>query len=231
MVYLKRHLAFTLIYLLIAILQITGLYYNITGLITYTKPLIVIWLAIFLIISTSLKGRFHKRILTGLVFSIIGDLIPLLGNSNEDYFSYSLLAFLLCHLFYIRAFYLDFKSAPELDKAGARVAIISCAILSTVFFFVLRPYLGSMRVPILAYILMISFMFMMAAFRNLRVNKASFYLVLVGAACFMFSDALLSYNRFVFNFSGSHFLILITYMVAQYLIVLGSVERQLLHRN
>jgi uncharacterized membrane protein YhhN len=231
MVYLKRHLAFSLIFLVIAILQITGLYYNIQGVIIYTKPLVVIWLAVFLIVSTSLKGRFHKRILTGLIFSLIGDLILLISHLHEDYFSYSLFAFLICHVFYIRAFYLDFKSAPELDKMGARIAIISCAILSTAFFFVLRPHLGAMRVPILAYILIISLMFMMAAFRNLRVNKLSFYLIFIGAACFMVSDALLAYSRFVSSFSGSHILIMITYMAAQYLIVLGSVERQLLHKS
>lgn len=231
MAYLKKNIAFSLIFLGIAVLQIVGLCFNNESLVNYTKPLTVIWLAIFLIVSTSLKGRFHKRILTGLIFSLIGDLIILFGNSNDDYFNYSLFAFLLCHVFYIRAFYLDFKSAPELDKVGARIAIVSCAILSTGFFFVLRPHLGPMRVPILAYILIISLMFMMAAFRNLRVNKLSFYLVLFGAACFMLSDALLAYSRFVSNFSSSNLLILIMYIVAQYLIVFGSVERQLLHRN
>ena len=231
MVYLKKHLAFSLIFLVIAIIQIGGQSFDIESLKTYTKPFIVIWLAIFLIASTSLKGRFHKRILTGLVFSLIGDIFLLFSPLNEEYFSYGLLAFLLCHLFYIRAFYLDFKSAPELDKVGARVAIITCAILSTAFFFILRPHLGPMRVPILAYIIIISLMFMMAAFRNLRVNKVSFYLILFGAACFIVSDALLAYSKFVTSFAGSHILVLVTYMVGQYLIVLGSVERQLLHKN
>jgi uncharacterized membrane protein YhhN len=231
MVYLKKRLAFSLVFLVIALLQTIGQYFNIESLTTYTKPLIVIWLAISLIASTSLKGRFHKRILTGLVFSLIGDVFLLFSHLHDYYFSYGLLAFLLCHAFYIRAFYLDFKSAPELDKVGARVAIITCAVLSTTFFFILRPHLGAMRVPILAYIIIISLMFMMAAFRNLRVNKVSFYLILLGAACFIVSDALLAYSRFVASFSGSHLLVIIAYMLAQYLIILGSVERQLLHKN
>jgi uncharacterized membrane protein YhhN len=231
MVMFKKHLRFTLGFLAIALLQLVGHFFDIRGLSAFTKPLITIWLAIFLTVATSLKGRFHKRMLIGLVFAMIGDVMHLFVTEDESYFSYGLTAFGLCHIFYTRAFYLDFLSAPELDKKGARLAVILVAFLSTVFFFYLRPHLGSMRVPILAYTLLLSLMLMMAAFRNLRVNKLSFNLILIGAGIFTICDALVAYNKFVFSFTDSNALIMLTYMTAQYLITLGAVERQLIPKD
>ena len=228
---LKKHLSYSLVYLVIAAIHLLGQYLNSTALIGYTKPLLMVWLAIFLIVKTALKGRFHKRVITGLGFAIIADFLLFQSINSEQYFIYGLVAFMLCNIFYIRAFYLDFKSAPELDKRGARIAIISCAILSTTFFFLLRPHLGGMWVFVLAYIIVISIMVMMAAFRNQRVNKISFQLILIGAVLFMLSDALFAYNKFIYSFYGSNLLIALVYMTAQYLITLGAVERQLVNRG
>ena len=226
---LKKHLAFTIVYTLIAILHVVGLCIESTALIQYTKPLIVVSLALYLTMSTLLKGRFHKRILAGLIFALVGDILLLFVAKNPNYFSYGLAAFMFCHIFYISAFYLDFKSAPQLDKKGAKVAIIVCGIVSTLFFFYLRAHLGVMRVPVLAYTLVISFMVMMAAFRNQRVNSFSFNFVLLGAIIFMLSDAILAYNKFVFQFSYAELLIMVIYSTAQYFIIIGAVERRLIH--
>ena len=84
-----------------------------------------------------------------------------------------------------------------------------------------------MRVPVLAYILIISFMLMMAVFRNMRVNRLSFNLILFGALLFILSDALLAYNRFVNPIAYSGVWIMATYMIAQYLITMGGIERKL----
>jgi uncharacterized membrane protein YhhN len=228
---LKKHLSHSLVNFVIVALHLLGQYLNNTVLMSYTKPLMLIWLAVFLVLKTGLKGRFHKRIITGLGFAIIADLLLLRSSNSDQYFIYGLLAFMLCNVFYIRAFYLDFKSAPELDKRGARIAIISCALLSTIFFFMLRPHLGGMRVLILAYIIVISMMVMMAAFRNQRVNKESFQLILIGAVLFMLSDAFVAYDKFIYSFYGSHLIIALSYISAQYLITLGAVERQLVHKG
>lgn len=228
---LKKHWKFTFVFIVIGLLHLTGVLTNIQTLALYTKPLIVISLAIYLISATKLKGRFHKRILAGLIFALVGDVLLSFVSENEHYFAYGLVAFMLCHLLYISAFYLDFKSAPELDKRGARLAIICCGIVATAFFFYLRPHLGVMRVPVLAYTLVISFMVMMAAFRNQRVNRLSFNLTIIGAISFMLSDALLAYHKFAFEFPYANFFIMITYLAAQYLITIGAVERKLLHNN
>src|SRR3954451_25371870 len=102
---LKKYLKFNLIFALIFILQLVAVYYQLERLGYITKPLIVVSLLIMFAISTKLKGRFHKRLFTGLIFGLIGDILLMLVWKSESYFMYGLIAFLLCHIFYIRAFY------------------------------------------------------------------------------------------------------------------------------
>ena len=225
---MKRHKWFSLVFALIFMLQLT---LDHTSLAFYIKPCIVISLLIILLFNTRLKGRFHKRMFTGLIFALTGDVLLLYVPQNESYFLYGLGAFLLCHLFYTRAFYLDFKSAPELDKKGARIAILLCAILAICYYFFLRSHLGIMKLPVMIYMLVISMMMMMAAFRNQRVNKGSFQLVLFGAMFFMLSDSILAYHKFVQPIAHGGSWIMATYMIAQYLITMGAIERRLIHNT
>lgn len=225
---LKKYRWFNLLFTLIFILQLLPGFISAGNLAAFTKPLIVISLLIILVISTRLKGRFHKRIFTGLIFALAGDVLLQYANAENKLFLWGLAAFMLCHLFYIRAFYLDFQSAPELDKKGARIAILSCAIVVLSFYVYLRPHLGMMKLPVIIYILVISMMMMMACFRNQRVNPLSFNLILAGAIFFLISDAILACNKFVNPISYAGTWIMATYMIAQYLIVMGAVERRLL---
>jgi len=228
---LKKYLKFNLIFALIFVLQLVAECYNLATLRYITKPLIVISLLVMFAISTKLKGRFHKRLFTGLIFGLAGDVLLMLVWQNEAFFMYGLIAFLLCHIFYIRAFYLDFSSAPQLDKKGARIAIVLCALFSISFYVYIRHSLGAMKLPVMIYTFIISLMMMMAAFRNMRVNKLSFNLILFGAIFFLMSDSILAYNKFVNSFDLAGLLIMATYMIAQYLITIGGIERQLVKRD
>ncbi|SHE60670.1 lysoplasmalogenase [Pedobacter caeni] len=228
---LKKYLKFNLLFTLIFILQIYAEFNEVSSLRYLIKPCIVLSLLIMLYTQTGLKGRFHKRLFTGLVFALAGDVLLMLAWKAPSYFMYGLVAFLICHVYYISAFYLDFRSAQELDKKGARIAIVLCALFSISFYFFLRPHLGAMKLPVMVYTFVISMMMMMAAFRNKRVNTISFNLILFGALCFLLSDSILAYNKFVKGFDFAGVLIMATYMVAQYLITMGGVERKLLKND
>ncbi|WP_316838862.1 lysoplasmalogenase [Pedobacter gandavensis] len=228
---LKKYLKFNLLFVLIFILQLLAEFQQNNTLTYFIKPCIVISLMGMLYVGTGLKGRFHKRLFTGLFFCLLGDVLLMLVWQNPSYFMYGLVAFLLGHIFYISAFYLDFRSAQELDKKGARLAIILCAAFSIGFYFYLRPHLGDMKLPVMVYTFVISLMMMMAAFRNKRVNVLSFNLILFGALFFLVSDATLAYNKFVKGFDFAGVLIMATYMIAQYLITMGGVERKLINQD
>lgn len=228
---MKKHIKFSILFALIFVIQLAALYSDNTILASFIKPCIVLSLLIMLYVGTGLKGRFHKRLFTGLIFALTGDVLLIYAGQNETYFMYGLIAFLLCHIFYTSAFYLDFKSAPELDKKGARIAIFLCALLAIGFYFFLRPHLGIMKLPVMIYVLFISMMMMMASFRNLRVNTSSFKLILFGAMFFLLSDSILAYNKFVQPINYAGVWIMATYMIAQYLITMGALERKLIHNN
>ncbi|PTS91527.1 lysoplasmalogenase [Pedobacter sp. HMWF019] len=227
----KKYRVFSILYLFIFILELIAEFQQLNTLRLIVKPCIVLSLAIFFCLQTKLRGRFHKRLFIGLLFALAGDVLLLFTDANPNYFMYGLLSFLLAHLFYTRAFYLDFRSAQELDKKNARIAIAACSISSIAFYLFLRPHLGALKLPVMIYTFVISMMLMMSVFRNLRVNKESFILVFAGAILFILSDGLLAYNKFVSSFSFAGVCVMATYMLAQYLIVIGAAERTLLSQE
>jgi uncharacterized membrane protein YhhN len=163
------------------------------------------------------------------VFALTGDTLLMLMDYNPSWFLYGLAAFLICHIFYISAFYLDFLSAKELDKKGARIAIAVCAVAFTGFYIYLRPHLPILKLPVLIFVFTGALMVMMAVFRNQRVNRLSFNLVLAGVIFFILTDALMAQLHFVMPFAHADMLISATYMIAQGLIITGGVERKLIH--
>jgi uncharacterized membrane protein YhhN len=226
---LKKHQVFSLAYLLVFALVLASGYYHLTMLNYAVKPFISVVLLVFLCLTTKLKGRFHQRLFTGLVFALTGDTLLMLLKYNPSYFLFGLIAFVICHLFYISAFYLDFLSAKELDKKGARIAIISCAVIFTTFYLYLRPHLPLLKLPVLICIFIGALLTMMAAFRNQRVNPASFKLVLAGVIFFIITDGLMAGVHFIKPFCHAELLISATYMIAQYLLIMGGAERKLVH--
>lgn len=225
---LEKYPKFNLLFALIFIVQLIAISTGQETLRYISKPLIVISLMTMLAISTSLKGRFHKRLFTGLFFALAGDVLMMFSSISDSYFTYGLLAFLIAHIFYISAFYLDFSSAPELDKKGARIAILLCSFFGMGFYVFIRSDLAAMKLPVMVYTFVFCFMMMMSAFRNLRVNKLSFNLILFGSMLFLIFGSLLAYNKFVHPFNFSHLLVMSTYMAAQYLITMGAIARKLI---
>ena len=226
----KRHTLYAIAYALVFILVLLAGLMQWSLLSEIATPFITVTLLLFLSTVTHLKGRFHQRLFTGLVLALTGNTLILMQNHHPSYFLYGLIALLICTVFYISAFYLDFRSAQELDKRGAKIAIFSTAILSIAFYLFLRPHLGALRLPVIIYVLLMAMMIMMAAFRNQRVNPISFKLVLAGVLFFVLSGAILACSYFVNPFKYADICIISTYMIAQYLIILGGIRRELLRK-
>ena len=193
----------------------------------FSKPLIVITLLVWLFVSTNLKGRFNKQIFIGLIFALLGDVLLIYQGVYESFFMYGLIAFLLCHIFYIRAFTLDHKSNPNFKNPYFLWSVGTFAIFCSGLFFYLQPHLGAMQFPVLLYAIIISIMAIMAVNRYGKVNILSFKLILFGALFFLLSDAVLAVNKYAQPIPESGALIMATYMIAQFLIVYGTISRKL----
>jgi uncharacterized membrane protein YhhN len=218
---------FSFIFFLVFVIQLYAEYANNIQLRNFSKPLIVVVLLAWLYLSTNLKGRFHKRIFTGLIFALAGDIFLMLQTNRPVFFIYGLIAFLLCHIFYIRAFTLDHKSNPNYKNPYFLWAVGAFAIFCSGLFFYLQPRLGVMQFPVLMYAIIITFMAIMAVNRYGKVNIFSFKLMLYGALFFLLSDSALAVNKFAQPIPQAGALIMATYMIAQYLVVYGTITREL----
>lgn len=230
---LQKHLQFSFAFAFILIIQVLMQMEPVTSKLVLSdfhyavKPLITISLMIYLARHTELKGRFSKRIFIGLFMGLIGDSALMFVHVDELFFTYGLIAFLIGHLAYISAFYIDYAWAKGIEKRASLIAIISFGLLGIGFYWFLNPYLGGMKIPVMIYAFVISVMAIMAVNRRGRVNSLSYNLIFWGALLFLASDCLLAYNKFVQSSDYAGIAIIITYMLAQYAIVLGAIERKL----
>lgn len=76
----------------------------------------------------------------------------------------------------------------------------------------------------LLYVAAIGVMGVSAAFRDKVQNPKTYYKVLAGALFFILSDSLLAINKFVNPFEFANLLVLLTYGVAQFLLITGISE-------
>jgi uncharacterized membrane protein YhhN len=165
---------------------------NLKG-ILLTKPLLsALFIATALLQPHSADPYFYL-ILAGLVLCFAGD-ICLIFFFNRKVFTAGLAFFLTGHILYVLAFFIT---------AGFTTgAWISLAVMSVISFFVftrLRPHLGSMVGPVIAYITIISVMVVAASSLTARQDFSlqARVLVMAGSLLFYVSDLFVARHRFV----------------------------------
>lgn len=222
---LRRHLSFSLIFLIIVVANLYSDIYLLKDIRLFVKPLICISLAIYLTLKVKLDTGFNRLILGALVLSFFGDCFLMFALDGNPFFIYGLVSFLLAHVLYSLAFFRDFKNDPQASKIYGHLMLFVMGVFSLTYYSWLRDALGGMRIPVMAYMFVISIMAILAGYRHRRVNLLSFRLIYFGAILFVISDSILAYNKFVMAFPYSGVAIMGTYMLAQYLITLGAIER------
>ncbi|MBI5895931.1 MAG: lysoplasmalogenase [Desulfobacterales bacterium] len=152
-----------------------------------------------------------RWVMAGLILSWIGDVF--LVFYARPLFMAGLLAFLSGHVCYAIGF-LGHGSLPPWALVG--VALV--AAVSVKIFFWLRPHLGPMTGPVIAYITVITAMVTgaLALFAMPHYPALARWLVLSGALCFYASDVLVARDRFVAKGFDNHLYGLPLYYAAQF---------------
>jgi len=88
----------------------------------------------------------------------------------------------------------------------------------------LLPKLGTLKIPVSVYAVTISVMLAFAWRGYFSWNPSTRFFILFGAMAFVASDSLLAINKFYSPFENASFLIMATYLAAQYGIVSGVVS-------
>jgi uncharacterized membrane protein YhhN len=152
------------------------------------------------------------------VFSVAGDTLLLFANTNELFFILGLCAFLVAHLFYICTFH-QIRTTHHI--AGKWYVAIIVAVYYFLIINFLLPHLGGLKYPVIVYGLVISFMLLVAMhLYDLEDNLTARYL-LTGAIFFVISDSVLALNKFYQSYTWGGWIIMITYVLAQWLLVKG----------
>jgi len=182
------------------------------------KALIIPWLiAVLLINLKPFENRINTLVLMGLIFSWAGDMVL------QFTFVPGLILFLLAHLMYLAAFFMTpGKSTIFTQRIGL---LIPLTLYGAGLCWYLYGDLGDMRLPVFVYAAVILLMLTGALNRFEKVNLRSYRLVLAGAILFVLSDSAIAINRFTWDFDYSGFVIMSTYIAAQYLITTGYIRQ------
>ncbi len=138
-----------------------------------------------------------------------------LALPQQRMFLFGLVSFLLGHVCYVICFFYVADLNPWTWGGGA----IGLAISGLVFFW-LRPHLGTMLVPVIAYIIVITAM-VIGAFTVLgdtRLPSTGRFLVIFGAVSFYISDLFVARDRFLKTEFSNRLLGLPLYYTGQFLL-------------
>ncbi|BDU25845.1 lysoplasmalogenase [Flavobacterium sp. GSB-24] len=165
-----------------------------------------------------------NTLLSALVFSWIGDVILLFTDLGEIYFILGLVSFLTAHIIYC----ILFNKLNKIRKKQNRSVFIFGSILIALYLIgmvsFLMPFLGDLKIPVTIYASIISIMLLFAFNGFLVWEKPGNLLVFLGAFFFIISDSILAINKFYAPIPKSSFFIMLTYLLAQYLIVIGILK-------
>jgi len=213
--FFKIYIAFGIVYLII-------LFLGFEQLDLFLKPI--------LIPLIGFEAYFQKKfptqdtLLAALAFSWLGDIILLFTDLGEIYFILAIVSFLISHIL----FCILFNRQNKIRKKQTRPFFIFGSIIIAIYFIgmvsFLLPYLGSLQLPVIVYATVISIMILFSFNGLLIWRRPGNYIVFLGAFFFVLSDSILAINKFYTPIPKSSFFIMTTYLLAQYLIVLGVLK-------
>lgn len=207
-----------LIFVLVSILDIIGVTFKIPTLIFVFKPLILLSLMVLYTVSSSDRNKIY---ILALICSFLGDVFLIF--EGEFYFIAGLLSFLIAHLLFIR---IVVKRLQKTLFSKIIVSIIPFLIAYLVLIFILKNSLGELLIPVIIYGLTIAAFGVVSLIDYLNTKSTRSLYMLIGAVIFMFSDAILAVNRFYISAHTFEVLVMLTYIVAQYLIYKSMIEKE-----
>lgn len=215
---------FLVIFVFVAIVDIYGEFKENKKLIYGSKPLLMPLLILFYlfgVIETSSISRVDWLIIIALIGGTGGDIFLMLQDKDK-WFLPGMGSFLLNQIFYIISFFLSITDYSSFNSWS--IVLIIPALLILVF--TVPRFLNKtedMKIPVLVYMAAILLMHISALLRiaDPRLQGLPFVLIFVGSLSFIFSDASIAVDKWAGEFKNARVIIITTYIIAQFFIVLG----------
>ena len=187
-----------------------------------TKSLIIPLIVIFYILATE---NINPLIVVGLIFGLSGDVF-LLNKQKKKNFIFGLGSFLLGHVIYIVAF-LTSINYEDAYSSGLILVVVASLLLVIFLVWALRGNLGGLKIPVIVYSIILSFM-SISAFMVATSPSGGFegrgWLCYAGSILFLCSDGILAWTYFKAKFKHFNVIVMATYMTAQLLIAYGYIN-------
>jgi len=204
--------------------------YNDNSLRYVSKGLLMPLLLAFFITETkthisSANKKYIWLICLALIFSFLGDVF-LIGESSLN-FMLGIAAFLLAQVCYV-IFFTSIERFSKKHNFFLSIAsvIILCYLFILNYLFYPTVVKQSFLIPVLAYSLVLGLMLFTSI--NLRhamqLNKMNRLYFIAGAIIFVASDSMIGFNSFYLPGALPGFYIMLTYCIAQFLIVSGAIK-------
>lgn len=205
------------------LLNLAGIISHQPVLVLLSKPLLMPLLAAWLLTETKPNtGSFRNAIVTALAFSTLGDV--LLMFEGGLYFLAGLGAFLVAHLWYIRAFSVIGSLRNGYIKNQPLIVLPFLAYPVLLLSFLWEGIPSDMKIPVCAYAGVITFMALSAMNLKGKIPSGIFIALLTGAVLFVLSDSLIALARFGQPFDSSRVAVMLTYISGQYLLILSAIK-------
>ena len=170
--------------------------------------------------TDNIDWRAAALLLCGQLFGFAGD--TMLLGPGFLYFAGGIGLFLIGHLFYISLF--GGKSLKGL-KPWQGIVGIAAGLALTAAFALAIGINGALLVPMGIYAFVLTMLIFSMLMGVIRFGGLTWWLLLVGACLFAFSDSLIAMSSFTsLSFKMYGFVVMITYLVAQSLLAVGGLR-------
>jgi len=198
------------VFVLVSVLDIVGIILEIPIIVYIFKPLIILSLLFLYVFSLPKRLKWYVM---ALELCFFGDV--LLMFDGELFFILGLVSFLMAHFLFIKIVIGSIKKT-SLKTIGT--AIIPFLALFSLLIFTLQDSLGALFLPVVIYGLTIATFGAVSLIDYLGTKSLKSLLMLIGAIIFMVSDSVLAINKFYAPAHILEIIVMITYVLAQYLI-------------
>jgi uncharacterized membrane protein YhhN len=173
------------------------------------KPLTTaLILGVALALPDAVSLLYRILIVVGILFSLAGDIFLLAPN----HFVWGLVSFLIAHLFFVLGY---------VERAGVHMhwhLLTPFAFYGVALLYLLWPYVGNLRLPVLIYALVLLTMGWQATELWWGMRDLAALLAMFGAVLFVVSDSILAFDKFRAPIPHRDALIMSTYYGALLLI-------------
>lgn len=180
----------------------------------YSKPMIMISLIGYFIYRWSdLEENTPKRVfLIGLLAALLGDVFLL----SDKYFTLGIISFLIMQGRYFECFIKD-------GKTNKKAYIVMILLVPTALYLtsIMWRSLGTFKIPVVVYMVALVMTAISAAARSNEIR--GYHFVALGALLFVCSDTVIALHKFTPDIRLGNLTVMITYIIAQYLIVEGYI--------